>query len=208
MSQRISSANFYLEFFRPCFSISLWESETGSANRGTAIVPLSTVGTRYGNSVSTPYASKAMGQLGLNWLTTLENNQRAKLIRKFSIEPASSIRTSIADPVSVDPRLLLNSRKTAGKTPETPEKQSKQLFFGCFGCFSGCFSAVLPWPTRYPFRLFFGCFQCRAFGTSVAGRRDRDSYSFLNPTCFDANLLLIGEVGLQIVLHDCPLIPW
>ena len=65
-----------------------------------------------------------------------------------------------------------NSRKTAGKTPETPEKQSKQLFFGCFGCFSGCFSAVLPWPTRHPFRLFFGCFRCRAFGTSVAGRRD------------------------------------
>ena len=68
--------------------------------------------------------------------------------------------------------VAVNSRKTAGKTPETPEKRSKQLFFGCFGCLSGCFSAVLPSPTRHPFRLFFGCFQCRAFGSSVAGRRD------------------------------------
>ena len=32
-----------------------------SANRGTAIVPLSTIGARYGNSVSTPYASKSNG---------------------------------------------------------------------------------------------------------------------------------------------------
>ena len=37
------------------------ESETGPANRGTAIVPLSTIGTRYGNSVSTPRASKTNG---------------------------------------------------------------------------------------------------------------------------------------------------
>ena len=80
-----------------------------------------------------------------------------------------------------------NSRKTAEKGAEwVTVKQPKnsrntrktyvltefRLFFGCFGCFSGCFSAVLPWPTRHPFRLFFGCFQCRAFGTSVGGRGD------------------------------------
>ena len=33
----------------------------GSANRGTAIVPQSTIGTRYGNSVSNPYVSKTNG---------------------------------------------------------------------------------------------------------------------------------------------------
>ena len=65
-----------------------------------------------------------------------------------------------------------NSRKNSRNTRKTAEKHSKQLFFGCFGCFSGCFSAVLPWPTRHPFRLFFGCLQCRAFGTSVGGRGD------------------------------------
>ena len=47
-----------------------------------------------------------------------------------------------------------SSRKTAGKTAETPEKQLFWLFFRLFfGCF-GCFPAVLPWPTRHPFRLF------------------------------------------------------
>ena len=45
---------------------------------------------------------KPMGQLGLNWLTTAEN-QREKPTRKFSIDPASSIGTSIADPVFADP---------------------------------------------------------------------------------------------------------
>ena len=40
--------------------------------------------------------------MGLNWFTTAEN-QREKPIRKFSIDPASSIRTSIADPVFADP---------------------------------------------------------------------------------------------------------
>ena len=83
-----------------------------------------------------------------------------------------------------------DNRKTAEKTAETAEKRLFWLFFGCFGCFSGCFSAVLPWPTRHPFRLFFGCFQCRAFGTSVAGRRDCKARtatalsSFLNRSAF------------------------
>ena len=40
--------------------------------------------------------------MGLNWLTTAEN-QREKRIQKLSIDPASSIRTSIADPVFADP---------------------------------------------------------------------------------------------------------
>ena len=45
---------------------------------------------------------KPMGQLGLNWLTTAEN-QREKPIRKFSIDPTSSIWTSTADPFFADP---------------------------------------------------------------------------------------------------------
>ena len=40
--------------------------------------------------------------MGLNSLTTAEN-QREKPIRKFSIDPVSSIWTSIADPVFADP---------------------------------------------------------------------------------------------------------
>ena len=68
-----------------------------------AIVPLSTIGTRYGNSVSTVWMPpKPTTKLGLNWRATAEN-QREKPIRNFSIDPASSIRTSIADPVFADP---------------------------------------------------------------------------------------------------------
>ena len=74
-----------------------------------------------------------------------------------------------------------------------------QLFFGCFGCFSGCFSAVLPWPAQ--FRLFFGCFQYRASGTSVGGHRDcnRSSKkifraSFVLQTCHPK---ILGPKGSQ-----------
>ena len=75
----------------------------GSANRGTAIAPLSTIGTRYGNSVSTAsMPPKPTSELSLKWLTTAEN-QGEKPIRNFSIDPASSIRPSIADPVFADP---------------------------------------------------------------------------------------------------------
>ena len=75
----------------------------GSANRGTAIAPLSMIGTRYGNSVSTAsMPQKPTSKLSLKWLATAEN-QREKPIRNFSIDPASSIRTSIADPVFADP---------------------------------------------------------------------------------------------------------
>ena len=52
--------------------------------------------------------------------------------------------------------------KTAEKQPENSWNTRKTVETSCFGCFPGCFSAVLPWPTRHPFRLFFGCFQCRA----------------------------------------------
>ena len=69
--------------------------------------------------------------------------------------------------------------KTAEKQPEKRPKHPKNSCFDCFSgvsgvfrLFFGCFSAVLSSPTRHPFRLFFGCFHCRAFGTSVAGRRD------------------------------------
>ena len=47
-------------------------------------------------------APKPTTKLGLNWLDRAEN-QREKPIRNFSIDPASSIRTSIADPVFADP---------------------------------------------------------------------------------------------------------
>ena len=59
---------------------------------------LSTIGTRYGNSVSTAYASKTNGTPRPR-LTRHCRNQREKPIRKFSIDPASSIQTSIADPI-------------------------------------------------------------------------------------------------------------
>ena len=75
----------------------------GSANRGTAIAPVSTIGTRYGNSVSTAsMPPKPTSKLSLKWLVA-EENQGEKPIRNFSIDPASSIRTSIADPVFADP---------------------------------------------------------------------------------------------------------
>ena len=94
---------------------------------------------------------------------------------------------------------LENSRKTAEKGAEWPPskvlgkqpknsrtaKQPKNSCFARFGCFSGCFSAVSPAlytrASRHLFQLFFGCFQSPAFGASVAGRSDRNSWvSFRN----------------------------
>ena len=55
----------------------------GAANRGAAIIPLSTVGTRYRSSVSTAWMPpKPATNLGLNWLATAEN-QREKPIRNW-----------------------------------------------------------------------------------------------------------------------------
>ena len=72
-------------------------------------------GTRYGNSASTASVPpKPRSKLSLNWLATAEN-QGEKSIRNFSIDPASSIRTSIADPVFADP------------VSETPKKQTRNL---------------------------------------------------------------------------------
>ena len=45
---------------------------------------------------------KPASKLSLKWLATAEN-QGEKPIRNFSIDPASSIQTSIADPVFADP---------------------------------------------------------------------------------------------------------
>ena len=74
----------------------------GSANRGTAIAHLSTIGTRYGNSASTAsMPPKPASKLSLKWLATAEN-QGEKPIWNFRIDPASSIRTLIADTVSAD----------------------------------------------------------------------------------------------------------
>ena len=75
----------------------------GAANTGAAIVPQSTIGTRYGNSVSTAWTPpKPTTKLGLNCLVTAEN-QRERPIQNFGIDPVSSIRTSIADTVFADP---------------------------------------------------------------------------------------------------------
>ena len=74
-----------------------------------------------------------------------------------------------------------NSRKGCrvghGKTAEKqPEKHPKHPKNSQNGCFSGVFPAVFRLFYRDPlgtlFGCFSGCFQCRAFGTSVAGRRD------------------------------------
>ena len=83
--------------------LQIYESEMGSANRGTAIAPQSTIGTRYGNSVSTAsMPPQPTSKLSLKWLAIAEN-QGEMPIRNFSVDPASSIRTSIADPVFADP---------------------------------------------------------------------------------------------------------
>ena len=58
--------------------------------------------TQFTDSVSTPYASKTNGTTRPQ-LTHHGRESREKPIRKFSIDPASSIRTSIADPVFADP---------------------------------------------------------------------------------------------------------
>ena len=73
--------------------------------------------------------------MGLNWLTTAEN-QRERPIRKFSVDPASSIRTSIADPIFADPvfpRLLKSPKKFTDELPqERRENQlQKSLRFRC-----------------------------------------------------------------------------
>ena len=52
---------FRRQLFVSIFQAPSRNRKRGSANRGTAIVPLSTIGTRYGNSVSTPYTSKTNG---------------------------------------------------------------------------------------------------------------------------------------------------
>ena len=94
----------------PKGSAKFWELLSKNRKRGrqtgvpgTAIVPLSTIGTRYGNSVSTPYASKTNGATRPQLTRHDRESQRKADIRKFRNDPASSIRTSIADPVFADP---------------------------------------------------------------------------------------------------------
>ena len=62
--------------------------------------------------------------------------------------------------------------KTAEKQPEKKPKHPKNSCFDCFSGVSAVFPAVFRLFYRDPLGTLFGCFQCRAFGTSVAGRRD------------------------------------
>ena len=73
-----------------------------------------------------------------------------------------------------------NSRKTAekgcrvghGETARKQPKHTKNSRFGCFSGVSAVFPAVFRLSHRDPLGTHF--FGCRAFGTSVAGRRDRN----------------------------------
>ena len=61
----------------------------GSANRGTAIAPLSTIGTRYGNSVSTAsMPPKPTSKISLKWLAT----QRIKEKSRYGISVSTPHR--------------------------------------------------------------------------------------------------------------------
>ena len=68
-----------------------WCRQTGSRQS----TPLSTIRTRYGNSASTPGATRT----GKNQQNSL---QKRKPIRNFSIDPSSSIRTPIAGAIFAD----------------------------------------------------------------------------------------------------------
>ena len=57
--------------------------------------PLSTIRTRYGNTVSTPGNHT-------DWQKQAEFSPKGKPIRNFSIDPISSIRTPIADAIFAD----------------------------------------------------------------------------------------------------------
>ena len=75
-----------------CFSGNRkWCRQTGSRQS----TPVSTILTRYGNSVSTPEATRS-GK------TQQNSSPRGKPVRSFSIDPTLSIRTSIADAVFED----------------------------------------------------------------------------------------------------------
>ena len=76
---------------------------------------------------------------------------------------------------------LKTAGKTAGRTAETPEKHPKNSCLDCSLGVSEVFPAVFRLFDRDPLGTFFGCFsgcfQCRAFGTSVDGHRDCNSWS-------------------------------
>ena len=78
-------------------------------------------------------------------------------------------KTAEEGPWGVTVKQPKNSRKNTRNTPKNSENS-------CFSGVSGVFPAVFRLFYRDPpgtlFGCFSGCFQCRAFGTSVAGRRD------------------------------------
>ena len=70
-----------------------------------------------------------------------------------------------------------NSRKNTRNTRKTPESSQNS----CFSGVSGVFPAVFRLFYRDPLGTLFGCFsavfQCRAFGTSVGGRGDCNTFA-------------------------------
>ena len=85
-----------------------------------------------------------------------------------------------------------NSRKGCrvghGKTAENSWKNARNtrktavliVFSGVSGVFPAVFRLFYRDPLGTLFGCFFGCFQCRAFGTSVAGRRDCNTKIYAN----------------------------
>ena len=83
--------------FLPLGILDSWESvssknqKPGTANIGTAIVPLSTTGTRHGSSVLIAWTLPKNQRLTRPQLTSHCREAKRKM-RNFSIDPASSIR--------------------------------------------------------------------------------------------------------------------
>ena len=138
-----------------------------AANRvAAAIVPRSTIGTRYGNSAST--AKRLQNQWATRPLWTSQcRHSKKKPMQKFSID-STSIRTSIVDSVLADTvfiDLLMGGFRGAvshhGGVPENcplalmgrfPSLMGRFLsLMGRFPkCLNGPFSLlIIPWKTAY-----------------------------------------------------------
>ena len=107
-------------FFFCCLSgIGIWKSETVAANRDAAINPLSTIRTRYGNSISNLEATRIpepTQKFSLDCLVSADFLQREKPIRTFSIDTTSPIRKRSRTPSlqTPFPRLIVGSSRVSG----------------------------------------------------------------------------------------------